>query len=321
MNDIRKAQDYEHLRIKNLETQSIEFAHALLNSERVKLERRRSEILNDIHNENTDENQYLEYLKLILERGEYVKDRTGVGTFSTFGSRMVFDLQDRFPLFTTKQIYFKAVAAELLWFLKGDTNVIFLHDNGCHIWDEWADDQGDLGPIYGKQWRDWNGEGIDQIKNAIELLRTDPRSRRIIVSAWNPSQIQDMALPPCHVMFQFYVSGDSWISNKFTLNCQIYQRSGDMFLGVPFNIASYALLTNMMAKVVGMRPGKLIWIGGDTHIYANHVDQVSEQLHRTPYKMPYLELADKESIFDYTMDDIHIHEYKHHPTIKAPVAV
>ncbi len=296
------------------------FLNQSLSERNLKIQKTKLDILADLNIWCNNENQYLELLKDILINGRYVEDRTGVGTYSLFGTRMEFDISNRFPLLTTKTVYFKGVIAELLWFLKGDTNVKFLHDNGCHIWDEWADDQGNLGPIYGKQWRDWNNEGIDQIKNAIELLQTDPHSRRIIVSAWNPSQISKMALPPCHMMFQFNVEDDIYNDERI-LNCQVYQRSADMFLGVPFNIASYSLLTYMVAKVTGMKPGRLIWVGGDTHIYANHLDQISEQLHRMPYKMPYLELADKESIFDYTMDDIHIHEYKHHPTIKAPVAV
>ena len=209
----------------------------------------------------------------------------------------------------------KGVIAELLWFLNGDTNIKYLNDNGVHIWDEWADENGDLGPIYGKQWRDWNGDHIDQIQNAIDLIKNDPYSRRIIVSAWNTSQIPDMALPPCHTFFQFYVTESE------RLDCQIYQRSADMFLGVPFNIASYSLLTMMMAQQTGLEPGRLIWTGGDCHIYMNHLDQVETELHRTPYPFPTMNIDKAKDIFSYKLEDFHLENYKCHPAIKAPVAV
>lgn len=318
-----KTQDYETWYKKSLEMQNIELAKILVNynyPKSVELMAERKQILDDIMNAYKDENQYLSLLTKILNNGNYHEDRTGVGTYSIFGTRMEFNIQHRFPLFTTKNVYFRAVAAELLWFLKGDTNVKFLHDNGCHIWDEWADDKGDLGPIYGKQWRDWNGDNIDQIQNAVDLLRKDPGSRRIIISAWNPSQLSEMALPPCHMMCQFYADKHPW-TNEYMLSCQVYQRSADMFLGVPFNIASYSLLTYMMAAVTGMKPDKLIWVGGDTHIYTNHLQQVNRQLHRKPYEPPQLKLPIKDSIFDYKLEDFEIINYKRHASIKAPVAV
>lgn len=258
---------------------------------------------------------YEQTLKKVVDLGTIRKDRTGVGTLSTFGLQMEFHLSLYFPLVTTKKVYLKGVIAELLWFLNGDTNIKYLNDNGVHIWDEWADENGDLGPIYGKQWRDWNGDHIDQIQNAIDLIKNDPYSRRIIVSAWNPSQIPDMALPPCHTFFQFYVTESE------RLDCQIYQRSADMFLGVPFNIASYSLLTMMMAQQTNLRPGRLIWTGGDCHIYLNHLDQVETELHRTPYPFPKMEIDKAKDIFSYKLEDFHLENYKYHPAIKAPVAV
>lgn len=258
---------------------------------------------------------YEKTLKKVVDFGTIRKDRTGVGTLSTFGLRMEFNLSLFFPLVTTKKVYLKGVIAELLWFLNGDTNIKYLNDNGVHIWDEWADENGDLGPIYGKQWRDWNGDHIDQIQNAIDLIKNDPYSRRIIVSAWNPSQIPDMALPPCHTFFQFYVTESE------RLDCQIYQRSADMFLGVPFNIASYSLLTMMMAQQTGLEPGRLIWTGGDCHIYMNHLDQVETELHRTPYPFPTMNIDKAKDISSYKLEDFHLENYKCHPAIKAPVAV
>lgn len=258
---------------------------------------------------------YEQTLKKVVDFGTIRKDRTGVGTLSTFGLQMEFYLSLFFPLVTTKKVYLKGVIAELLWFLNGDTNIKYLNDNGVHIWDEWADENGDLGPIYGKQWRDWNGDHIDQIQNAIDLIKNDPYSRRIIVSAWNPSQIPDMALPPCHTFFQFYVTESE------RLDCQIYQRSADMFLGVPFNIASYSLLTMMMAQQTGLEPGRLIWTGGDCHIYLNHFDQVETELHRTPYPFPTMNIDKAKDIFSYKLEDFHLENYKCHPAIKAPVAV
>ena len=258
---------------------------------------------------------YEQTLQKVVDLGTIRKDRTGVGTLSTFGLQMEFYLSLYFPLVTTKKVYLKGVIAELLWFLNGDTNIKYLNDNGVHIWDEWADENGDLGPIYGKQWRDWNGDHIDQIQNAIDLIKNDPYSRRIIVSAWNPSQIPDMALPPCHTFFQFYVTESE------CLDCQIYQRSADMFLGVPFNIASYSLLTMMMAQQTGLKPGRLIWTGGDCHIYLNHLDQVETELHRTPYPFPKMEIDKAKDIFSYNLEDFHLEDYKCHPAIKAPVAV
>ena len=258
---------------------------------------------------------YEKTLKKVVDFGTIRKDRTGVGTLSTFGLQMEFNLSLFFPLVTTKKVYLKGVIAELLWFLNGDTNIKYLNDNGVHIWDEWADENGDLGPIYGKQWRDCNGDHIDQIQNAIDLIKNDPYSRRIIVSAWNPSQIPDMALPPCHTFFQFYVTESE------RLDCQIYQRSADMFLGVPFNIASYSLLTMMMAQQTGLEPGSLIWTGGDCHIYMNHLDQVETELHRTPYPFPTMNIDKAKDIFSYKLEDFDLENYKCHPAIKAPVAV
>ncbi|MER5837630.1 thymidylate synthase, partial [Streptomyces sp. NPDC002130] len=234
-----------------------------------------------------------------------------------FGHQMRFDLADGFPLVTTKKVHLKSIVNELLWFLRGDSNVAWLHENGVSIWDEWADENGELGPVYGVQWRSWptpSGEHIDQITQTVETLRSNPDSRRIIVSAWNVADIPQMALAPCHAFFQFYVADGK-------LSCQLYQRSADMFLGVPFNIASYALLTHMMAQQAGLDVGEFVWTGGDCHIYDNHVDQVTEQLGREPLPLPTLKLNKRDSIFDYTFEDVEIVDYQHHPAIKAPVAV
>ncbi len=231
---------------------------------------------------------------------------------------MRFDLSETFPLITTKRVHFKSVAVELLWFLRGDSNTSYLRENGVKIWDEWADESGELGPVYGVQWRSWptaDGRHIDQISQVMDSLRANPDSRRHIVSAWNVAEIENMALPPCHAFFQFYVADGK-------LSCQLYQRSADMFLGVPFNIASYALLTCMMAEQLGLQRGEFVWTGGDTHIYDNHVEQVTEQLTREPYPYPRLRITrTPDSIFDYGLDDFVIEDYQHHPTIKAPIAV
>jgi thymidylate synthase len=253
-----------------------------------------------------------------MAHGTQKSDRTGTGTRSVFGRQMRFDLRDSFPLITTKRVHFKSVALELLWFLRGDSNVRWLQERGVSIWNEWADDDGELGPVYGVQWRSWptpDGGSIDQIAKVIESIRTNPDSRRHIVTAWNPAEVDNMALPPCHAMFQFYVADGK-------LSCQLYQRSADLFLGVPFNIASYALLTLMVAQQTGLEPGEFVWTGGDVHIYDNHVDQVREQLSREPYPYPQLRLARKpESIFDYVLEDFEVLDYRHHPGIKAPIAV
>ena len=261
---------------------------------------------------------YEDLLRDTFEHGVHKTDRTGTGTRSVFGRQIRFDLADGFPLITTKRVHFKSIAVELLWFLRGEGNVAFLRDNGVTIWDEWADANGDLGPVYGVQWRSWptpSGEQIDQISDVIEQIKVNPDSRRLIVSAWNPADIPRMALAPCHALFQFYVADGR-------LSCQLYQRSGDMFLGVPFNIASYALLTHMVAQQTGLDPGEFIWTGGDTHIYDNHVEQVTEQLSREPYPLPSLRITRKPtSIFDYTLDDFEVVDYQHHPAIRGAVAV
>ncbi|MBT0567877.1 thymidylate synthase [Williamsia sp. CHRR-6] len=260
---------------------------------------------------------YEDLLRLVLETGTPKADRTGTGTRSVFGHQLRYDLAAGFPLITTKRVHVKSVFYELLWFLRGDSNVRWLQERGVTIWDEWADPSGDLGPVYGVQWRSWptpSGDHIDQISNALALLRSDPDSRRNIVSAWNVGEIPQMALPPCHVFFQFYVADEK-------LSCQLYQRSADLFLGVPFNIASYALLTHMMAAQAGLAVGDFVWTGGDCHIYDNHIDQVRLQLSREPFAYPTVELAQRDSIFDYTYDDISVVGYQHHPAISAPVAV
>ena len=261
---------------------------------------------------------YEDLLRDVMAHGTQKSDRTGTGTRSVFGRQMRFDLRDSFPLITTKRVHFKSVALELLWFLRGDSNVRWLQERGVSIWNEWADDDGELGPVYGVQWRSWptpDGDSIDQIAKVIQSIRTNPDSRRHMVTAWNPAEVDNMALPPCHAMFQFYVADGK-------LSCQLYQRSADLFLGVPFNIASYALLTLMVAQQTGLEPGEFVWTGGDVHIYDNHVDQVREQLSRDPYPYPQLRLARKpESIFDYTLEDFEVLDYRHHPGIKAPIAV
>ncbi|KPN21889.1 MULTISPECIES: thymidylate synthase [Arthrobacter] len=261
---------------------------------------------------------YEDLLRDILAHGTPKSDRTGTGTRSVFGRQMRFDLSESFPLITTKRVHFKSVALELLWFLRGESNVRWLQERGVTIWDEWADDDGELGPVYGVQWRSWptpDGGQIDQIAKLIDGLKNNPDSRRHIVTAWNPAEVENMALPPCHAMFQFYVADGK-------LSCQLYQRSADTFLGVPFNIASYALLTLMVAQQVGLEPGEFVWTGGDVHIYDNHLDQVTEQLSRSPFPYPKLRLRRKpDSIFDYELDDFEVLDYQHHPGIKAPIAV
>ena len=262
--------------------------------------------------------QYLDLLREIKDNGVTKTDRTGVGTKSIFGHQMRFNLQDGFPLLTTKKVFLKGIIYELLWFLKGDTNIKFLTDNNVHIWDEWADENGDLGYVYGKQWRSWeatDGRVIDQISQVVDLIKNHPDSRRILVTAWNPAEIDKMALPPCHCLFQFYVADGK-------LSCQLYQRSADTFLGVPFNIASYALLTMMLAQVCGLEPGEFIHTTGDTHIYLNHLDQVNEQLSREPRPLPKMIInPDVKSIFDFKYEDFKLEGYDPYPAIKAPVAV
>ncbi|MBT3513113.1 MAG: thymidylate synthase [Nitrosomonadales bacterium] len=262
--------------------------------------------------------QYLDLLRHVKSNGTVKKDRTGTGTISVFGYQMRFDLNEGFPLLTTKKIHLKSVIYELLWFLTGDTNVKFLKDNGISIWDEWADDMGNLGPVYGHQWRSWsshNGESIDQIKILIDQIKVNPDSRRLIVSAWNVADIDQMKLPPCHAFFQFYVANGR-------LSCQLYQRSADIFLGVPFNIASYALLTMMIAQVCGLRLGEFVHTLGDAHIYLNHEEQVTQQLSREPKTLPIMTLNKSiDNIFDFTFDDFSLEGYDPEPLIKAPVAV
>lgn len=271
--------------------------------------------------------QYERLLVEVMRRGVFRDDRTGIGTRSIFDATLRYNLADGFPVVTTKKIHFKSVVGELLWFLQGNTNTTWLKRNGIRIWDEWADERGDLGPVYGKQWRAWataNGAPIDQITCVIDNLRTDPYSRRHIVSAWNVADLPRMALAPCHMLFQFYVHDefDEVDGVEYqVLSCKVTQRSADLFLGVPFNIASYALLTHMVARAVGMRPGVLVWSGGDVHIYDNHLDQVSEQIRRDPFRFPLLELAERDSIFDYEIDDVKLLGYQHHPAIKGLVAV
>jgi thymidylate synthase len=261
--------------------------------------------------------QYEDLLRKVLTSGTAKNDRTGTGTVSLFGERLRYDLSQSFPLITTKRVHFKSIAVELLWFLRGDSNVGWMRDQGVTIWDEWADPAGELGPVYGVQWRSWptaDGGHVDQIAGVLDTLRRDPDSRRMLVSAWNVADLPSMALAPCHAMFQFYVADGK-------LSCQLYQRSADLFLGVPFNIASYALLTRMIAAQVGLAPGDFIWVGGDCHIYNNHVEQVNEQLTREAYPFPRLEIADRPSLFDYRYEDFTVAGYQHHPALKAPVAV
>jgi thymidylate synthase len=262
--------------------------------------------------------QYHDLLRHLLEHGAPKTDRTGTGTLSVFGWQMRFDLRAGFPLVTTKKLHLKSIVHELLWFLSGETNVRYLREHGVTIWDEWADVDGELGPVYGAQWRRWktaDGGEVDQVARAVELLRTDPDSRRIIVNAWNVGELGQMALTPCHALFQFYVAGGR-------LSCQLYQRSADVFLGVPFNIASYALLTHMVAQQVDLEVGEFIWTGGDTHLYVNHLEQARTQLAREPFPLPRLELRRRPpSLFDYRYDDFEFVGYQAHPAIKAPISV
>lgn len=261
--------------------------------------------------------QYLETLDFVLNNGLKKGDRTGTGTISTFGYQTRYNLQEGFPLVTTKKIHFKSIVYELLWFIKGKTNIKYLTDNNVKIWNPWADEKGDLGRIYGYQWRSWTAENrnIDQLSQVIEQIKNNPNSRRLIVSAWNVGDLDKMALPPCHILFQFYVANGK-------LSCQLYQRSADLFIGVPFNIASYALLTSMIAQVTGLEPGEFVHTLGDAHIYLNHIEQVKEQLSREPKKLPQLKLnKDIKNIFDFTYDDIELIDYEPHPHIKADVAI
>ena len=260
---------------------------------------------------------YEDLLRHVLEHGTPKADRTGTGTRSVFGHQMRFDLRAGFPLVTTKRVHLRSVVGELLWFLRGESNVAWLRENGVTIWDEWADADGELGPVYGVQWRSWptpDGGHVDQVAQVVEGIRRDPDSRRHLVSAWNVAEIPKMALAPCHAFFQFHVADGR-------LSCQLYQRSADLFLGVPFNVASYALLTHMVAQQTDLEVGDFVWTGGDCHIYDNHVDQVTEQLSREPYPLPRLELRRAPSIFEYGFEDVVVQDYQHHPAIKAPVAV
>ena len=262
--------------------------------------------------------QYLDFMRHVKEHGALKTDRTGTGTLSVFGYQMRFNLQEGFPLVTTKKVHLKSIIHELIWFLQGSTNIGYLKENGVSIWDEWADANGDLGPIYGYQWRNWptpNGEHIDQISQVMDQIRNNPDSRRMIVSAWNVADVPQMKLPPCHALFQFYVADGK-------LSCQLYQRSADIFLGVPFNIASYALLTHMMAQQAGLEAGDFVWTGGDCHLYSNHLEQAELQLSREPLPLPKLVIKRKpDSLFDYRFEDFEVADYQSHPAIKAPVAV
>jgi len=262
--------------------------------------------------------QYLDLLQHVLDNGADRGDRTGTGTRSVFGYQMRFDLSEGFPVTTTKKLHLKSIIHELLWFLAGDTNIKYLNDHGVSIWDEWADENGDLGPVYGKQWRSWpddHGGTIDQIANLLKEIRKNPNSRRLIVSAWNPAEVDEMALPPCHCLFQFYVSGER-------LSCQLYQRSADIFLGVPFNIASYALLTMMVAQVTGLKPGDFVHTLGDAHLYANHFEQAREQLSRTPKKLPRLWInPEVTDLFTFRFEDFRLENYAADANIRAPIAV
>jgi thymidylate synthase len=262
--------------------------------------------------------QYLDMLQRVLDEGATKTDRTGTGTLSVFGHQMRFNLSEGFPLVTTKKLHLRSIIYELLWFLNGDTNTKYLVENGVSIWNEWADEDGELGPVYGKQWRAWPGKDgttVDQISNVLQSIKNNPDSRRHMVVAYNPTFVDEMALPPCHSLFQFYVADGK-------LSCQLYQRSADTFLGVPFNIASYALLTYMMAQQCDLETGDFVWSGGDVHIYSNHMDQVKEQLSREPYPLPQLKILRKpDSLFDYQFEDFEIVNYQCHPHIKAPVAV
>ena len=262
--------------------------------------------------------QYLDMLRLVRDSGTFKSDRTGTGTWSLFGHQLRFNLADGFPIVTTKKCHLKSIIHELLWFLQGDTNIKYLKDNGVRIWDEWADADGNLGPVYGYQWRSWptpNGGSIDQISKLVEMIKSNPDSRRLIVSAWNPALVEQMALPPCHALFQFYVADGK-------LSCQLYQRSADIFLGVPFNIASYALLTHMVAQVCGLQPGDFIWTGGDCHLYANHMEQADLQLSREPLQLPVMQLNPAVTdLFAFKFEDFELLGYQAHPHISAPVAV
>lgn len=262
--------------------------------------------------------QYLDLMQDILDNGTQKTDRTGTGTLSVFGRQMRFDLSKGFPLVTTKKLHLRSIIYELLWFLNGDTNIKYLKDNGVSIWDEWADENGNLGPVYGHQWRSWpapDGRQIDQITQVINQIKQKPDSRRHIVTAWNPAEVDKMALPPCHALFQFYVADGK-------LSCQLYQRSADFFLGVPFNIASYALMTEMFAQQCDLLPGEFVWTGGDVHLYTNHIEQARLQLSREPYALPSLNIKRKpNSIFEYAFEDFEILNYQSHPSIKAPIAV
>ena len=261
---------------------------------------------------------YLQFLQHILEHGTKKSDRTGTGTLSVFGYQMRFNLADGFPLLTTKKLHTRSIIHELLWFLRGETNIAYLNENGVTIWDEWADSKGDLGPIYGRQWRSWptpDGRSIDQLMDVVTQIKTNPDSRRLLVSAWNVGELDKMALMPCHALFQFYVADNR-------LSCQLYQRSADVFLGVPFNIASYSLLTHMMAEQCNLDVGEFIWTGGDCHLYLNHLEQARTQLERTPLPLPQLVIKQKApSLFDYQFADFEFRNYQSHPAIKAPIAV
>ena len=260
--------------------------------------------------------QYLDLLQDIMHNGQDADNRTGIYARKVFGRQMRFDLNDGFPLVTTKKVYLRAIIHELIWLLSGNTNIKYLHDNNVTIWDEWADENGDLGPVYGHQWRNFNSQGIDQIKDVIERIKKNPQDRRLIVTAWNPAQIEQMALPPCHCFFQFDVTPDG------RLNCQLYQRSCDMFLGVPFNIASYSLLTMMVAQVCGLKPGEFVHTLGNAHIYSNHFDQVRLQLSRRPYPLPKMKINPEiKDIDDFKFEDFELVNYQCHPTIKGDVAV
>ncbi len=262
--------------------------------------------------------QYLDLMQEILDAGAVKTDRTGTGTLSVFGRQLRFDLSKGFPLVTTKKLHLRSIIYELLWFLKGDTNIKYLNDHGVSIWDEWADEHGNLGPVYGSQWRSWpapDGRHIDQITQVLHQIKTKPDSRRHIVTAWNPAEVDKMALPPCHALFQFYVADGK-------LSCQLYQRSADYFLGVPFNIASYALMTHMFAQQCNLEPGEFVWTGGDVHLYTNHIDQAKLQLSREPFALPKLVIKRKpDSLFEYEFEDFEIVNYQSHPGIKAPIAV
>ena len=260
--------------------------------------------------------QYLDILQDIMDHGQDADNRTGIYARKVFGRQMRFDLSEGFPLVTTKKTYLRAIIHELIWLLSGNTNIKYLHDNNVTIWDEWADENGDLGPVYGHQWRNFNSQGIDQIKDVIERIKKNPQDRRLIVSAWNPAQIEEMALPPCHAFFQFDVTPDG------KLNCMLYQRSCDMFLGVPFNIASYSLLTMMIAQVCGLKPGEFVHTLGNAHIYSNHFDQVNLQLSREPYPLPKMKInPEVKNIDDFKYEDFELVDYQCHPTIKGDVAV